>query len=91
MNGEEENFESRETARRSTKRRHGHGPRVGEVRRKPRYQGPLGWLRKRAYSQRSPLITIAVLLVGIALTGGILWVMTRTQPSLPAEFADPPK
>lgn len=80
---------SRGASRRRERRREGHSPRVAEVRRKPRHQGTFGWLRKSAYSQRSPLIILALLVVGFGLTALILLLVTRTTPTLPAGFGTP--
>jgi hypothetical protein len=88
MNGREEPLESRQSSRRIGRRRRGHGPGVAEVRRKLRNQGPLGWLRKSAYSQRSPLVILAVLLAGIGLTALILVEITRSRPSLPPSLTE---
>ena len=89
MNGGEQHQEPREESRRRERRRSGHTPRVAEVRRKPRKQGAFGWLRKAVYSQKSPLLTLVVVLLGIALTAFILTMMTKTTPSLPPGVTNP--
>jgi len=69
----------------SRRRRHREGtvPRVGVVRRKPRNRGMFGWFRQSAYNQKSPLIILLLLLVGMGVIAGVLWLMTHTPPTLP--------
>ena len=91
MNGGEGYEEPRESHRRRVRRRSEHSPGVAEVRRKMRHQGAFGWLRKSAFSQRSPLLTLVLIVIGIGLTAAILTMMTKSTPTLPPGFDTPPR
>lgn len=82
-NGVETFGDRHSSGRRRHRRPSGDTPRVVGIRRKPRNQGAFGWFRKSVYNQKSPLITLLILLAGLGVTAVLMKLLTSSAPTLP--------